>query len=84
MLQHLYLLLLSLVIKLLHGGDNMKKPKVSSTYRLSEKTRQQIKYIAEAEKIILSVVKRELNMITAMGGVLGFVIGLLPGVMQLL
>jgi len=39
--------------------------------------------IAEAERIILSVVKRELNMITAMGGILGFIIGLVPGVMQL-
>ena len=29
----------------------MKKPKILSTYRLSEKTRQQIKYIAESEKL---------------------------------
>jgi predicted transcriptional regulator len=28
----------------------MKEPKVLSTYRLPEKTRQQIKHIAEAEK----------------------------------
>jgi len=40
--------------------------------------------IAEAERIIISVVKRELQMITAMGGVLGFIIGLVPGVMHLL
>ena len=40
--------------------------------------------IAEAERIIISVIKRELNMITAMGGVLGFIIGLVPGIIQLL
>jgi hypothetical protein len=33
--------------------------------------------VEESERIILSVVKRELGMITALGGVLGFVIGLL-------
>jgi uncharacterized membrane protein YheB (UPF0754 family) len=32
--------------------------------------------VAEAERIILSVVKRELNVIAALGGVLGFLIGL--------
>ncbi|MDR1001105.1 MAG: DUF445 family protein [Clostridiales bacterium] len=34
--------------------------------------------ILEAEEIILSVVKRELNVITVLGGVLGFIIGLAP------
>jgi len=40
--------------------------------------------IAEAERIIISVVRRELQVITMLGGVLGFVIGLVQGVMQLL
>ena len=40
--------------------------------------------IAEAERIIISVIKRELHMITAMGGMLGFIIGLVPGLIQLL
>jgi uncharacterized membrane protein YheB (UPF0754 family) len=37
----------------------------------------------EAEEIILSVVHRELTAITMVGGVLGFIIGLTPGVISL-
>lgn len=37
----------------------------------------------EAEEIILSVVKRELNAITVLGGVLGLIIGLAPGILSL-
>ncbi|MDR1914682.1 MAG: DUF445 family protein [Clostridiales bacterium] len=40
--------------------------------------------IEEAEEIILSVVQRELNAITLLGGVLGFIIGLIPALMNLL
>lgn len=40
--------------------------------------------VGEAEAIILSVVKRELNMITWLGALLGFIIGLLPIIMQLM
>lgn len=38
----------------------------------------------EAENIIISVVKRELNAITYLGGLLGFIIGLIPPILQLL
>lgn len=37
----------------------------------------------EAEEIILSVVKRELNAITVLGGVLGFAIGMVPAILKL-
>jgi uncharacterized membrane protein YheB (UPF0754 family) len=37
--------------------------------------------VDEAEKIILSVVNHELRIITALGGVLGFIIGLVSLVM---
>ena len=40
--------------------------------------------LGEAEEIILSVVHKELNVITMIGGVLGFIIGLAPGVIRLL
>ena len=35
------------------------------------------------EKIILSIVKKELNLITVMGGILGFIIGLIPLIIKL-
>ncbi|MDR3238709.1 MAG: DUF445 family protein [Clostridiales bacterium] len=40
--------------------------------------------VKEVEEIILSVVKRELNAITIFGGVLGFIIGLAPGILNAL
>jgi hypothetical protein len=40
--------------------------------------------IEEAEEIILSVVSRELKAITVLGGVLGFVIGFVPALVNLL
>ncbi|MDR0958252.1 MAG: DUF445 family protein [Clostridiales bacterium] len=39
--------------------------------------------VEEAEEIIISVAKKELNAITVLGGVLGFVIGCVPLVMSL-
>lgn len=39
--------------------------------------------VAEAETIILSVVNKELQLITIIGGVLGFIIGMLPQLLQL-
>lgn len=38
--------------------------------------------VEEAEEIILSVVSRELKMITVLGGVLGFIIGLVPAIIN--
>ncbi|MBR1737849.1 MAG: DUF445 family protein [Firmicutes bacterium] len=35
------------------------------------------------EKIILSIVKKELNLITVLGGILGFIIGLIPLIIKL-
>jgi uncharacterized membrane protein YheB (UPF0754 family) len=40
--------------------------------------------IVEMEEIILSVIKRELNLITILGGALGFIIGLAPVLLNLL
>ncbi|MCL2016880.1 MAG: DUF445 family protein [Defluviitaleaceae bacterium] len=37
----------------------------------------------EAEKLVLSVIRRELHLIMALGGILGFVIGLAPVVMSI-
>jgi uncharacterized membrane protein YheB (UPF0754 family) len=37
---------------------------------------------AEAEALILSVVRRELNIIMALGGLIGFFIGLVPLLMR--
>lgn len=39
--------------------------------------------LEQAEEIVLSVVKRELNAITYFGGILGFIIGMLPVVFEL-
>jgi uncharacterized membrane protein YheB (UPF0754 family) len=40
--------------------------------------------IIQMESIVLDVANRELNYITYMGGVLGFIIGLVPVVLELL
>lgn len=40
--------------------------------------------LEEAEEIIISVVNKELNMITVLGGVLGFIIGFMPAIVKYL
>jgi len=68
--------------KLIQGGAAYAAEAID----VRELTKNQINSmdLAKAEDIVITVAKRELDAITYLGGVLGFIIGLLPVVFELL
>ncbi|MGL4790898.1 MAG: DUF445 family protein, partial [Anaerotignaceae bacterium] len=60
--------------------------KILSAFNINKIVEEQINSFSTeyTEELILAVAKKELGLITALGGVLGFIIGLLPVLMNLL